>query len=146
MGKLANNQTFRGADASIRLFKNGAPLDIIEAEEVTGGPNLKTIESEPLSVGHTQRDTHADGYKVTCKGIRKGNDFLQEIMGQVKRNVTTGKAFEHYTVVINYIDRNTNTFQSLKVADASLTEIDEFASGKNFDKQSEGFTVIGQLG
>ena len=146
MGKLAGNQTLRGADAVIRLYKNGQPLDIIEAEEIEGSPVLKVIESEPLSVGHTQRDTHVDGYEVTVKAVRKGNEFLQEILAQVKRNVSTGLAFEKYTAVINYRDLNTRTVQALKVADASLTELDKFTSGKNFDKQSEGFTLIGQLG
>ena len=146
MGKLAANQTFRGADASVRLYKGGQPLDIIEAEEIEGGPVLKTIESEPLSVGHTQRDVHADGFQVTVKGVRKGNQFLQEILYQVKRNVATGQAFEKFTAVINYTDLNTKTVQSVKIADGSLTEIDKFNSGKNFDKQSEGFTLIGQLG
>ncbi len=146
MGILAKNQTLRGADVSVRLYRGGIPLDIIEAEEIEIKPELKVIESEPLSVGHTQRDTHVDGVQATIKGVRKGNQFLQEILAQVKRNVSTGFAFDVYTAVINYRDLNTKTVQSVKVADASLTEIDPFNSGKNFDKQSEGFALIGQLG
>lgn len=145
MGQYANNQAMRGADVSIRLYKNGNALDIIEAEDIEFVPILKVIESEPLSVGRTQRDVHADGVEVTVKGVRKGNAFLQEVLAQVKANAATGKPFSKYTAVINYTDRNSNTYQSVKVADASLTEIDAFASGKNFDKQMEGFKLIGQI-
>ncbi len=146
MGKLAVNQTLRGADVSVRLYRGGQPLDIIEAEEIEIKPELKVIESEPLSVGHTQRDTHVDGVQATVKGVRKGNQFLQEILDQIAVNMKTGFAISHYTAVINYRDLNTKTVQSVKIADASLTEIDPFNSGKNFDKQTEGFAIIGLLG
>lgn len=144
MGQLAKKQTFRGADAAIRLYKNGAPLDIMEAEEIELNVILKVIESEPLSVGRTQRDTHTDGIEVTVKGVRKGNDLLNEILDQLDNNVATGKRFDTYTASITYTDRNTGLPKTVKVKDATITELDPFTSGKNFDKQGEGFKLIGQ--
>ena len=146
MGQYAARQTLIGKDVSIRLYKNGQPLDIIEAETIASAPILQVVEGEPLSLGHTTRDTHANGYKAVIQGIRKGNAWLQEVLTQVKRNQATGKAFEKYTALIHYRDPNTNTIQPLKIVDATLTEIDDTTSGGIFEKQSEGFQLIGQLG
>jgi hypothetical protein len=145
MGDYAKRQALKGSDVAIRLYRNGQPLDIIEAETIGGGPNLQVVESAPLSLGYTTRDTHVDGYRVVVQGVRKGNAFLQEILAQVRRNQASGKAFEKYTALIQYRDPNTNTIQPLKIVDATLTELDDFASGGIFEKQSEGFQLVGQL-
>ena len=145
MGQYAMRQTLKGSDVSIRLYRNGQPLDIIEAETIGAGPNLIVVEAAPLSLGETTRDTHVDGFRAVIQGVRKGNAFLQEILAQVKRNMATGKAFEKYTALIQYRDPNTNTIQPLKIVEATLTELDDFTSGGVFEKQTEGFQLVGRL-
>ncbi|MBO9542703.1 hypothetical protein J7643_19110 [bacterium] len=146
MGEYAKNQSLRGTDVAIRLYRQGQVLDIIEAEEIEGGPNLVVIESAPLSVGHTQRDTHVDGYSVTVKAVRKGHALLDEVLAQCKANASTGKALPKYTVLIAYRDTNTNVIRQVKVVNATLTEVNPFASGTINAKQTEGFKLMGQLG
>ena len=143
MGENAKKQAHRGADVQIRLYKAGAPLDIIEAENIQYLPIIKVIESEPLSVGQTVRDTHADGCQVTVTAVKKGNGLLAELLAQVSRNRKTGAAFEKYTVLLKYRDINGQTVRNVKIVDATITELDPVNSGGNFEKSTEGFTIIG---
>lgn len=145
MGQYAKGQTLRGRDASIRLFKAGQPLDIIEAESIKLQPQLQVIEAGPVSLGYTTRDTHVDGVEVQVPAVRKGNAFLKEILEQARRNHSTGRAFEKYTVQIAYNDPNTNTVEKVKLVDATITALDGIDSGENFSKSTEGFTLIGHL-
>jgi hypothetical protein len=143
MGANANNQTLRGADVACTLYKNGSIIDVIEAEEITYTPQLKTIESEVLSLGYTTEDTHVDRSQADITGVRKSNGFLNEVLAQIKRNRTTGKAFEKYTAVINFRDINSNQIVTIKLKDANLSALKPFASGAIFAKQTEGLTLSG---
>jgi hypothetical protein len=143
---FANKQALIGKNVGMRLTGASGVLEIIEAEDIEGHPILKVVESEPLSKGQTQRDTHQDGIEFTVSGVRKGNLFLKEVKRQMARAAATGKAFDKYTVILNFTDPNTNTVEPMKVVNATITEIDTFKSGKNFEKQMEGFKMIGELG
>jgi hypothetical protein len=145
MGQYAKGQTVRGYDVQLRLYKGGAPLDIIEAEELEGHPVLVQVDASPLSVGHTQHDTHQDGFDVVIKGVRKGNAFLKEVLAQVKRNRDTGKAFEKYTAVLKYKDINTGLTEDVKIVDATIMNLDPIMGGGTFSKSTEGCTLHGQL-
>jgi hypothetical protein len=143
---FANKQALIGKNVGARLNGAAGVLEVIEAEDIEAHPILKVVESEPLSKGSTQRDTHQDGIEVTIMGVRKGNLWLKEVKRQMQRAGATGKAFDKYSVVINFTDPNTNTVEALKVVNATITEIDAFKSGKNFEKQAEGFKMIGDIG
>ena len=145
MGEYAKKQVMRGSDCEIALSQKGGKLDIFEAEEISCQPMIITIESAPLSLGRNTRDVYIDAWEIKITGVRKGNAFIDHFLEAARTSRSSGKPFEKYTAAIKFKDPNTSTFTEIKVIDADLVEPDAFASGKVYDKQTEGFKLIGQL-
>lgn len=144
MGDYASGRTLRGTNVRGSLYKDGAVQDVIVAEEIDLAFETDDLATDPLVAAFTQHEQFPNSVMITVKGVRKGNRFLKLYGQEFLAASKAGRPMAKFSFVANFIDVNTNTALKVELVDGAL-KADPFNSGPRTGKQSEGFTLQGNL-